>query len=176
MECVDSRSWNLVGLRCLSRLRKGGVFLLEKGGPDGEGEMQVSGVMERWSWAGREFWTVRPFAWKSLARRLGCVLLTLSLGGIAIAQSAQFLLERDGRVISLVPYAPNIVRVTMSTDTAAATSAPGYGFVAKPSEGMDARARCGRRRRVSIGRGWWCAWRRRSTQRTSCRSRCRWML
>ena len=36
-------------------------------------------------------------------------------------------------MISLVPYAPNILRVTMSTDKAAATGAPGYGFVAKPS-------------------------------------------
>jgi alpha-D-xyloside xylohydrolase len=42
-------------------------------------------------------------------------------------------LERPGRVISLEPYAPNIVRVTMSTDKAAATGAPGYGIVARPS-------------------------------------------
>jgi len=42
-------------------------------------------------------------------------------------------LQRDGRVISLVPYAPNIVRVTISTAAAAATSDPGYGFVGKPS-------------------------------------------
>jgi alpha-glucosidase/alpha-D-xyloside xylohydrolase len=47
-------------------------------------------------------------------------------------------LKRDGRVISLVPYAPNIVRVTISTGSAAAASDaanenPGYGFVAKPS-------------------------------------------
>ena len=36
-------------------------------------------------------------------------------------------------MISLEPYAPNILRVTMSTDRAAATALPGYGFVAQPS-------------------------------------------
>jgi alpha-glucosidase/alpha-D-xyloside xylohydrolase len=66
-------------------------------------------------------------------RRLGAVLLVASLGGVAMAQSGPFVLERAGRVISLEPYAPNILRVTMSTDKAAATGAPGYGFVAKPS-------------------------------------------
>jgi alpha-D-xyloside xylohydrolase len=42
-------------------------------------------------------------------------------------------LERDGRVISLVPYARNILRVTLSTDKIAATGPPGYGILAKPS-------------------------------------------
>ena len=50
-----------------------------------------------------------------------------------MAQSGPLVLERPGRVISLEPYAANIVRVTMSTDKAAATSNPGYGFVATPS-------------------------------------------
>jgi len=63
------------------------------------------------------------------------VFLTLSLGGAATAQTAPLVLERDGRVISLEPYAANIVRITMSIDTSAATGAPGYGFAAKPSEG-----------------------------------------
>jgi alpha-glucosidase/alpha-D-xyloside xylohydrolase len=66
---------------------------------------------------------------------LGSVFLTLSLGGAATAQNAPLVLERDGRVISLEPYAANIVRITMSIDKTAATGAPGYGFAAKPSEG-----------------------------------------
>jgi alpha-glucosidase/alpha-D-xyloside xylohydrolase len=48
-------------------------------------------------------------------------------------QNAPLVLKREGRVIALEPYGPNILRVTMSTDTAAATAAPGYGIVAKPS-------------------------------------------
>jgi alpha-glucosidase/alpha-D-xyloside xylohydrolase len=68
-----------------------------------------------------------------LAYGVSTTLLTVLLGGVAIAQSGPLLLERDGRVISLVPYAPNIVRVTMSTDSTAATGAPGYGIVAEPS-------------------------------------------
>ena len=55
------------------------------------------------------------------------------LAGAAMAQVGPLVVERDGRVISLEPYAPNILRVTMSIDKAAATGAPGYGFVAKPS-------------------------------------------
>ena len=77
----------------------------------------------------------RRFAWKTLAHRLGCVFLTLPLGGAATAQTAPLVLERDGRLISLEPYAANIVRVTMSVDKSAALAAPGYGFAAKPSEG-----------------------------------------
>ncbi|HEU5402504.1 MAG TPA: TIM-barrel domain-containing protein [Terriglobales bacterium] len=60
-------------------------------------------------------------------------MLALSMDGVAVAQSAPFVLERDGRVISVEPFAANIVRVTMSTDKAAATGAPGYGLVATPS-------------------------------------------
>ena len=64
--------------------------------------------------------------------KLGCVLLTLFLACAALAQNAAFVMERDGRVISLEPYGANIIRVTMSVDKAAATAAPGYGFVATP--------------------------------------------
>src|SRR5512146_2494805 len=51
----------------------------------------------------------------------------------AAAQPAPLVLERDGRVISLVPYAPNVLRITMSVDKAAATAAPGYGITGMPS-------------------------------------------
>jgi alpha-D-xyloside xylohydrolase len=70
---------------------------------------------------------------KSLGVGLGSLLLALFLGGTAMAQGDSLVLQRDGRVISLVPYAPNIVRVTISTDAAEAASDPGYGFVGKPS-------------------------------------------
>jgi hypothetical protein len=54
---------------------------------------------------------IRPrFAWNSLPRRLGSVVLAVSLGGVTVAQSAPLVLERDGRVISLEPYAANILR------------------------------------------------------------------
>jgi len=51
----------------------------------------------------------------------------------AVAQSGPLVLERDGRVISLEPYAPNILRVTLSVDRAAAAATPGFGFAATPS-------------------------------------------
>ena len=60
-------------------------------------------------------------------------LLLASLSGAAAAQTDPLVLEREGRVISLEPYAANILRVTISTDAAAAKSAPGFGFVASPA-------------------------------------------
>ena len=68
------------------------------------------------------------FVWGLLA-----VLQLMLLGKAAIAQNQPLILERDGRVISLVSYAPNILRVTISLDKAAAKAAPGYGIVATPS-------------------------------------------
>ena len=63
----------------------------------------------------------RYLDWKIPVLRLGQILIgAVSLGAVAMAQSGPLVLEREGRVISLEPYAPNIVRVTMSTDKAAA--------------------------------------------------------
>jgi len=70
---------------------------------------------------------------KSLVWWLSTLLLTIVPPRLATAQNEGVTLERDGRTISLVPYAPNIVRVTISTSRVAATSAPGYGIVADPS-------------------------------------------
>ena len=72
-------------------------------------------------------------------------------------------------MISLEPYAPNIVRVTMSTDRAAATGAPGYGFVAKPSAEGWTHERDAEGTMCTDPPGWWCAWRRKICRRTSCR-------
>ncbi len=44
-----------------------------------------------------------------------------------MAQESRFVLEREGRTIMLEPYAPNILRVTIAKDQAAAEVAPGYG-------------------------------------------------
>ncbi len=57
----------------------------------------------------------------------------LLVSGDARAQRPQIVLERDGATIVLEPYAPNVVRVTLSLLKDPATSAPGYGFLASPS-------------------------------------------
>ena len=75
----------------------------------------------------------RRFVRRTLRLGLGSMLLTSWMAGAAMAQGGPLVLQRDGRVISLVPYAPNIVRVTISTDASATASEPGYGFVAKPA-------------------------------------------
>ena len=81
--------------------------------------MQISCVLDRQRGVG-----------KLLMRGPGAVLLALSLGAVAIAQDGSLVLERAGRTISLEPYAPNILRVTMSAEKARATGSPGDGFVA----------------------------------------------
>jgi alpha-glucosidase/alpha-D-xyloside xylohydrolase len=59
--------------------------------------------------------------------------VSLSAGMAAFAQDSSFVLYRDGRTIVLEPYAPNILRVTLSKTKAEATAAPGYGFIGTPS-------------------------------------------
>jgi alpha-D-xyloside xylohydrolase len=60
-------------------------------------------------------------------------LAALLVSGDARAQRPQTVLDRDGGTIVLEPYAPNIIRVTLSLLKEPATSAPGYGFIASPS-------------------------------------------
>src|SRR5450631_469275 len=48
-------------------------------------------------------------------------------------QQKQVVLDRGGSTIVLEPYAPNIVRVTLSLQRDKATAAPGYGFIASPA-------------------------------------------
>src|ERR1700733_16002667 len=108
---------------------------MENSGAGGQGAIETFCPTDGWSCSRRGSRMDSRFEWKSLPRILGCALLAISLRGVAITQSAPLVLERDGRVISLEPYAANVVRVTMSIDKAVATGAPGYGFAAKPSEG-----------------------------------------
>ena len=64
------------------------------------------------------------------------MLLTLTLASLAHADTtapAAFVFERDNRVILLEPFGLNIVRVTLSSQKAAALAPPGYGIVAAPS-------------------------------------------
>ena len=136
--------------------------------------MQISWLLDGRESAVCGLWIGLRFVRKSLRLGLGSLLLALWLGGAAMAQADSLVLERDGRVISLVPYAPNILRVTMSTDKAAATGAPGYGFVASRRR-RDGRTSATQKATMSSDRpGWWSAWRRENlAELISCRSRCR---
>ncbi len=70
---------------------------------------------------------------KLAVRILALAALTGSLPASSVGQQDLPVLAREGRVISVVPYAPNIVRVTLSIEPAAATAGPGYGIVGQPS-------------------------------------------
>jgi alpha-D-xyloside xylohydrolase len=65
----------------------------------------------------------------------GVILATLLLlpAGIAQMQPEQVVLERGSSTIVLEPYAPNIVRVTLSLLRDQATAAPGFGVTATPA-------------------------------------------
>ena len=65
-------------------------------------------------------------------RVLAWVLAALCGVATLAAQNAGVTLEREGSTVVLEPYAPNILRVTMSTMKEEAMSGPGYGIVAKP--------------------------------------------
>jgi alpha-D-xyloside xylohydrolase len=51
-----------------------------------------------------------------------------------LAQENAFVLDRDGRTVVLEPYAPNILRITLSKTRAMASAPAGYGFAAAPSK------------------------------------------
>jgi alpha-D-xyloside xylohydrolase len=63
---------------------------------------------------------------------LGCVALA-STSVYAQDSSQRLEIDRKGETIVLEPYAPNILRVTLSLQKEPALAAPGYGFVATPA-------------------------------------------
>jgi alpha-D-xyloside xylohydrolase len=69
--------------------------------------------------------------------RRGSVLIFLAatqlLGVVLHAQETRITLERKGQTIVLEPYAPNILRVTLSLKRESALAPPGYGLVGTPA-------------------------------------------
>ena len=63
----------------------------------------------------------------------GLLGLVLLFGLRAPAQESRVVVDRGGSTIVLEPYAPNILRVTLSLKKEPALAAPGYGFTATPS-------------------------------------------
>jgi alpha-D-xyloside xylohydrolase len=61
------------------------------------------------------------------------VLCLLVLAGGSTQAQEKVVLKRGDATVMLEPYAPNIVRVTLSLNKADAISAPGYGITASPS-------------------------------------------
>jgi alpha-D-xyloside xylohydrolase len=61
------------------------------------------------------------------------VALSSMLVPSAAAQQGPVVLTRDNSTIVLEPYAPNVLRVTLSLQKGKATAAPGFGFVAHAS-------------------------------------------
>jgi alpha-glucosidase/alpha-D-xyloside xylohydrolase len=81
----------------------------------------------------REPWIGSHSERRAAPLALAVLLVPALFACSASAQPGPLVLERGKGVISLEPYAPNILRVTMSADKASAMAAPGYGFVAQPS-------------------------------------------
>jgi hypothetical protein len=60
-------------------------------------------------------------------------MLIHACAGVANAEAAQVVLDRNGSTIVPQAYAPDIIRVTLSLDKNGALAAPGYGFAATPA-------------------------------------------
>src|SRR5450631_156873 len=61
-------------------------------------------------------------------------LVAILIEGVLLnAQASRDVLTRGGSMIVLEPYAPNILRVTLSLGRDAALAGPGYGFVGAPA-------------------------------------------
>src|ERR1019366_5513484 len=71
-------------------------------------------------------------------KRYSAILVVLTGFGLCTLTSTaqdsghRLVLDRKGETIVLEPYAPNILRVTLSLNPDPAKAAPGYGFVALP--------------------------------------------
>ncbi|SOB79640.1 alpha-D-xyloside xylohydrolase [Sphingomonas guangdongensis] len=67
---------------------------------------------------------------------LGAVAGLLIAGSVLLASPARAeplaIVDRNGAIVSVEPYGPNIVRVTIALDKALGTAAPGYGISGKP--------------------------------------------
>jgi alpha-D-xyloside xylohydrolase len=72
----------------------------------------------------------RPRATRQLRiGSLGLALAVLLTGDFALSAPLA-LLDRNGSYVSIEPYGPNIVRVTLSVDADLALASPGYGIIA----------------------------------------------
>src|SRR5579884_4140741 len=70
-----------------------------------------------------------------MIRKIVLLFLCSAVSLFAWTQSAEqrVVLERGPSTIVLEPYAPNIIRVTLSLKKDAALAPPGYGMIASPS-------------------------------------------
>ncbi len=71
----------------------------------------------------------------SIRNRLRCFLLAAPalLATVAAGAESPVILARGNATVMIEPYAPNILRVTLSLRKADAVSAPGYGISASPN-------------------------------------------
>lgn len=71
----------------------------------------------------------------SIRRGAVAVAIGILLFGGRTLRGAEkrIILSREGRTLVLEPYAPNIIRITMSSEKTSALAAAGYGFVGEPS-------------------------------------------
>ena len=67
----------------------------------------------------------------SIALSLFAAVL-IAASGVVQTSAQRMQIDRKGETIVLEPYAPNILRVTLSLKPEPALAGPGYGFVAKP--------------------------------------------
>jgi len=85
---------------------------------------------------GRTLFYCGPWGRGGITARAAAFALVLSLAasGAGAAAAPLALLDRNGSLVSIESYAPNIVRVTLGTDKDTVLAPPGYGFLAQPDD------------------------------------------
>jgi alpha-D-xyloside xylohydrolase len=80
---------------------------------------------------------LKPLPSRRTARRPFLIVIScaLTLWAIQAAAQSPVVLNHNGSTISLEPYAPNIIRVTLSLQKDQALAAPGFGFIGHADAG-----------------------------------------
>ena len=73
-----------------------------------------------------------PVVLAGLVRRVSVAVIWLAGPGVVVLSAQKLMLDRGPATVMIEPYAPNVVRVTLSLIKAEALGAPGYGVMAKP--------------------------------------------
>src|ERR1700690_1781020 len=77
--------------------------------------------------------TFSPPSPKPVTRQSALLAAIFFIAALPAAAQQPLIINRSGETISLEPYAPNIIRVTLSLQKDQVTAAPGYGFIGAPS-------------------------------------------
>jgi alpha-D-xyloside xylohydrolase len=81
----------------------------------------------------RSAWEAVPCGRSGTQFSTTLAFLLFTIFAFHAAAQSPLVLDHNGSTIALEPYAPNIIRVTLSLQKDQALVAPGFGFIAQPA-------------------------------------------